>query len=491
MLNSLSTDKRISNAIILVVFICVCVFILLQSPISPIGNGVPGTDSSIFIYMAETMLEGQPLYIAAWDHKGPLVYIIDALGLLIAPGYVGIWILEVISMVISMVYVYKTIRLELNQSLSLVGTLSLFTLVVAALEGGNFTEEFALPFICFGLYTFMRYFIQKKGSWFISGLCLSAVILLKLNYAFPWLVFIPLVIVDMILNKDRKIVRHALLFLLGMVVVMIPIGIYFVLTHSLQAMIDAAYVYNFTYAGNASFYDIISSCVLLLARVDLAGVHIALTAGSVFVLAQLILHKERHTKKILLIGILLLNILGLYCMSVSGRGYAHYFIPLLVLLVYPAMLLLKALYALMKNKSPKYISAVLIAILVGAWAMPIPFNVGKALRTTNEQSEIDAHYVELIKDNTNPDDTIQVLGMHTSLYLLSGRKACSRFMFFPPYDLIDTEFYQDIIIAEIKEKLSEGIPRVVIVAKEALLPFFTAELDARYLEAEKNVYISK
>jgi len=489
MLN-LSADKG-KKAIILFVFIGVSVFILLQSPLSPIGNGIPGTDSSVFIYMAQTMMEGQPLYIAAWDLKGPLVFFIDALGLLIAPGYVGIWILEVISMVISMVYVYKTLRLGLNRSFSFIGTLSLFTLIVAALESGNFTEEFALPFICVGFYNVMRYFTQGKGNWFLCGLCLSAVILLKLNYAFPWLVFIPLVIVDMVLSKDRRIVKHALLFLLGMVVFMTPFGIYHVLTHSFYAMIEAAYIFNFAYAGNASFYDILSSCVLLLARVDLAGIHALLTIGSLFVLAQLILKKDQHTKKILLIGVLLLNIIGLFCMSVSGRGYAHYFIPLLILLVYPVMLILKALSTHIKNKPRKYISVVLVSILAGAWMLPIPFNAGKAIRTTNELTETESHYVELIKDNTDPGDTIQVIGMHASFYLLSDRKASSRFMCFPPQDLVNTEFYQNVIIPEVKDKLSKSIPRLVIVTREELLPFFSAELDARYHEAEKNVFIAK
>lgn len=484
MKNLLGTNKN--RVLMLFIFICAAVFILLQSPISPIGNGIPGTDSSVFIYMAQSMLAGQPLYIAAWDAKGPLIYIIDALGLLIAPGYIGIWILEVMSMVISMVYVYKTLRLELNRSFSFIGTLSLFTLTVATLEGGNFTEEFALPFICIGLYNFIRYFTHRKGNWLISGLCLSAVILLKINYAFPWLVFIPLVI----LNKDRKIVKHALLFLLGMVVFMLPIGVYLVLTNSFHAMIDAAFIFNFVYAGNASFNDILSSCVLLLARVDLAGIHAVLTIGSLFVLAQLFLHKEWHTKK-LLIGILLFTIIGLFCMSVSGREYAHYFIPLLVLLVYPAMLSLKALYVHIKNQPSKYIAVILIVILAGVWMLPIPFNAGKAIRTTNELNESDAHYVELINNNAGTHDTIQVLGNRTCLYLLSGRKASCRFMYFPPQDFINTEFYQNVIIPEVKDKLSKGIPRLVIVTREELLPFFSAELDARYHEAEKNVFIAK
>ena len=492
-MNLLGANRRTKNIVVLVIFICVSVFILLQSPLSPIGSGVPDTDSSDFIYMAQTMVEGQPLYVAAWDHKGPLQYIIDALGLLIAPGYIGIWILEVISMVISMVYVYKTIRLELNRSLSLVGTLSLFTLILATLVGGNLPEEFALPFICGGFYIFMRYFMQKKGNWLVSGLYLAVVILLKLNCAFLWVVFVPLVVLDMILSKDTKIVKYALFFLLGMVILMLPIGIYLVLTNSFNAMIESYVIFNFLYIQGASLYEIISACVVLLAHVDIAGLNVALTIGSVLILAQLFMRKDHFSKKILSIGILLLVVFGLFSMGVSGNKYAHYFIPLLVLVEYPVIFLLKAFNTHVLNKScgKKCLSLLSCLVVVGFWILPIPYNIGAIIAARHEENENTSYYVEFIKENTNTEDTIQIMANHTAIYLLSGRKACCRFMFFPPGEYINTEFYQDTIISEVKEKLSNGIPRVVIIEREELLPFFSAELNDMYHEVEKNVFIAK
>ena len=41
----------------------------------------PGGDS-IFMYVAQGILEGEVPYLDRWDHKGPLLYLINAVGLL-------------------------------------------------------------------------------------------------------------------------------------------------------------------------------------------------------------------------------------------------------------------------------------------------------------------------------------------------------------------------------------------------------------------------
>ena len=53
-----------------------------------------GTDSSIFLYVARILNNGLVPYLHVFDHKGPLIYFIDALGWLISPtSFLGIFIL--------------------------------------------------------------------------------------------------------------------------------------------------------------------------------------------------------------------------------------------------------------------------------------------------------------------------------------------------------------------------------------------------------------
>ena len=48
------------------------------------------------------MAEGKLPYRDLFDHKGPLLYLIQRVGIGLTPGsYIGVWILELISMMIS------------------------------------------------------------------------------------------------------------------------------------------------------------------------------------------------------------------------------------------------------------------------------------------------------------------------------------------------------------------------------------------------------
>src|SRR5215470_11276925 len=77
-------------ALVIAVFAYVCL------STSPWLRPVLGRDSGVFLYAGSRILAGQVPYRDVWDHKGPLIYYIDALGLLIGHGSRwGVWLLEV------------------------------------------------------------------------------------------------------------------------------------------------------------------------------------------------------------------------------------------------------------------------------------------------------------------------------------------------------------------------------------------------------------
>jgi len=51
-----------------------CIFVLLQSPLAPFAKSINGVDSSVFIYSAKHILDGQLIYKDIVDHKGPFLY---------------------------------------------------------------------------------------------------------------------------------------------------------------------------------------------------------------------------------------------------------------------------------------------------------------------------------------------------------------------------------------------------------------------------------
>ena len=52
-----------------------------------------GYDQSIFEQVGLGMLQGRIPYVDLFDHKGFLLYVINAIGLWISPGHLGIYIL--------------------------------------------------------------------------------------------------------------------------------------------------------------------------------------------------------------------------------------------------------------------------------------------------------------------------------------------------------------------------------------------------------------
>lgn len=88
-----------------ILFMITFVF-LMQSPLNILlPNGNSATDSSVFKTIALCMEKGLMPYRDVFDHKGPLIYIYNWLGMKIA-YWRGIWAIEFISLFVCFVYIY-------------------------------------------------------------------------------------------------------------------------------------------------------------------------------------------------------------------------------------------------------------------------------------------------------------------------------------------------------------------------------------------------
>src|SRR5512134_3348825 len=66
-------------------------------PGNPNNATLVSRDSGVFLYVGWRLISGDIPYKDVWDHKPPLIYFVDALGLSITPDSLwGVWILEVI-----------------------------------------------------------------------------------------------------------------------------------------------------------------------------------------------------------------------------------------------------------------------------------------------------------------------------------------------------------------------------------------------------------
>ncbi len=161
------------------------------SPLHPWIRGELNVDSGVFQTVALMMEQGYMPYRDTFDHKGPYLYLLNWIGRKFG-GYCGVWYIEIIRLAVAIFFMYKTARLVSSKVSSFVATLVALAVLNRCFEGGNFSEEYAIPLIAIGTYIFADYCINIKISkvrLIVSGACLGLVLMLRPNMIAVWVVF--------------------------------------------------------------------------------------------------------------------------------------------------------------------------------------------------------------------------------------------------------------------------------------------------------------
>src|SRR5258707_15779134 len=96
MWKSIPSHPRAVTLFLLVLSIAGALAVTL--PHSPTNMPYVWPDGGVFLYVAQRMLDGAALYRQVWDHKPPLVYYLNALGLWLTQGSRwGVWGIEALA----------------------------------------------------------------------------------------------------------------------------------------------------------------------------------------------------------------------------------------------------------------------------------------------------------------------------------------------------------------------------------------------------------
>lgn len=148
------------NILIFIILLFITFLVMLMSPLNLFSiNGVSGIDSSVFKTIGYYMNNGLLPYKDIFDHKGPILYILNYLGYIISPNR-GIWVIEFVFMFISTCFIYKISRLKCDKKISIFITIIILSLLCLYFEQGNLCEEYALPLELISLYIFLKYFLN-------------------------------------------------------------------------------------------------------------------------------------------------------------------------------------------------------------------------------------------------------------------------------------------------------------------------------------------
>lgn len=221
-------------------------------------------DSAIFQAVGKAWSEGLLPYVDIFENKGPLIFFIDAIGYMIAPR-VGIFLFQIPAMYLSMLLMWRALRLRLSCKATFVAAMFIMIFYAAYYLDGNRTEEWSMPFLMAATYFFLRGLKNSSdGKIFcpsivglIDGLGFGACVLLRATNAAPICCYVFLTMIFLIQAHEFKtLLKNFLSFCAGFAVIVLPFMIYFAAHGALYDMLYGTILLNVLYTTGTEHYPL-------------------------------------------------------------------------------------------------------------------------------------------------------------------------------------------------------------------------------------------
>lgn len=510
---------------------------------NPLFHGMaPGFDASLFAVMGKMWSEGGVLYRDMIDIKGPMIFVLDALGYHMG-GFFGIWLLEWALCWLGLLASWQAFaQLGLSLRARLGTMLAVLALYSTRYYYGNMTEDWTFHLALIAQWAFITMLLDKRFSWgpaLVAALTFAIVAWMRTNNGAFWGAWYLVLFCHWCLREQWRCAL-ALLFssLLGLALIGGPLFAYFQ-HHSLLAEFKY-YAFDIFFEGSygTGFSPDVGSVGLLR-----TGLIMLLPAFIVLMMGR---RQEWYLPALCatLFGV----IFTLIANSVSGHVFDHYDVLYLPLALLPLACLLdrseqqadglgllcislvvltaswllaqqlgygwstkewslervrevlgnSLLWALpvlilvplwrawdVRSATPWLASLAMLALLLNnAWEGSLkgkPFNPPAQVR------------VDRIKAETGPTDKIWVDGIQPQYYLWTDRQPASAYLFFanvnPPYDV------RERVLADIKRQSPKFIiakpERIADELKKPTTPSslaFYQYLVSQYEEVDPGLY---
>lgn len=228
------------------------------------------------------MLQGKIPYVDLFDHKGFVLYIIQAMALSLTEGNLGVFIFTLLAKSISIYFWILTTSVYIKGWQAILPTFC--ALSVANITGlSNTTELWSLPIISYSLYVAVKSYANRTfvTKWECMGIGLGMGIILFLrmnNMASICIVCLSFAIYYICVEK-YKVLWTSILYTLGgfLSSSLLVIAIFVVMygKENINAMIYGTFIFNFEYLDNFVKGSILSMpfylSVLVMAAVILSN----------------------------------------------------------------------------------------------------------------------------------------------------------------------------------------------------------------------------
>ena len=430
-------------------------------PINPINSTLPSRDAGVFLYIGWRWLNGDIPYKDVWDHKPPLIYVVDALGLSFTPNSLwGVWFLQFVFLFMTIFLVYKTLENQFGILSAVTGAVMMTAGLSTLLETGNVTEEYALVFQALCLYLFVKAYQADfpARTTFWLGLCAGLAFNSKQTSIGVWLTFA--LILGIVRIRQRQIpFRDAFAFLGGFLIPSLIAVLYFASQNALTDFWEQAYLYNFSYInkheGWRSLIPVFAKGFSLLTP----GGLLYLT-GIAWLFGFIYVFQRRADSNPILWFVLLGTPIEAVLILTSGRSIIHYYLALLPVasvligsLAYTMPELASALKPF--NGQQQRISlAVLLIVVILQYGLVQNYGTYIDEVAYNPQAEL----IDYIRQNTSESDTVWIIGAEAAVNFMARREAPTRYVYQFPLQLLGRR----PMFEEYFNQILENNPKLII-----------------------------
>lgn len=380
------------------------------------------SDHWIFYYVGRHWFDGGTLYLTVWDHKTPMIFLINGLmSFIFGDNLVFHRIFFTILSAISIWLFYLTTKRLLRylsvrnvESSVRISTLAFafWTNLSQFTNSANTTESFGLLFLLASLFSYLRYKENKHWKWLLySGASISLLVSLKINFA---ILLLPM-IVDFVVYEGKSVksfLSKGLVWTLPTIFQAYFWYSYFNARRMVKDAVIAGFSFNSKYlragwAGNLSEQTIF---VLML------GIALLFFMGFLFFAL-----KDTRIKNNRLF-IITLAVSAILFSAILGTFYNHYY-----LIVMPYLSFLVAVYwrEVLRSKALILFCAV---GLIGSYAISVKQLYNNFYGNVSKEAAEMRGAAEYIKERTSVNDKIIYQGYGATFYQLAHRDSGSRFI---------------------------------------------------------------
>lgn len=395
---------------------------------SPLCPFFYGGDSAIFRLIGKGMIHGMLPYVDLFDHKGPVLFFIEAVGAL-WDGRM-IWLIQCLFGIITIFLIYALWKdLQGNTPfpmrnfllpLVLGGSVFFFTM-----ERGNLSEELSIPFIAVSLLLFVRYAVEVDERpchpclyAYIHGLCFSALCLIRINNAVSVVMGVLVVVVFLLVRGEfTNALLNVLFGFLGILTVAIPVSLYFYIYGALYDMLYATFLYNLVYSGNIGHVSVFSEPLTYIA------LYLPMLCSAVLLAVSMLRRGRERSKPALFEWILLALIVGnLLCLCVAN-AFPHYF----TIYVPVFMLVLCACGGLLKNRYLAALCVICLAVNLYYDVFYLDWTVRANLLSDETTVQHETIYGNMSRIPEDERDSVIGYNVPSAVYLQGDILPCYRY----------------------------------------------------------------